>query len=86
MASPQVRKTDDCLGTAGAEQSERVVDDGQLLGTIERLPERMAERPANGNRPRHPQLFGHCAEERDGDCCYPGCLDRALDQSHGLMA
>ena len=86
MASPQVRKTDDCPGTVGAEQSERVVDDGQLLGSIERLPEWMAERPANGDRPRHPQLVSHRAEERDGDRWDPGDLDRALDQSNGLMA
>jgi hypothetical protein len=46
----------------------------------------MAERPANGDRPRHPQLVSHRAEERDGDRWDPGDLDRALDQSNGLMA
>lgn len=86
MAPPWIGKIHDRAGSCRRKQSKSIADDRQLLGAIEGFPERMPERPANRDRPRDTQLFGHVTEQRNGHRRDPGGFDRTLNQSNGLMA
>ncbi len=59
---------------------------GELLLTVAGLSQRMAKGPAQQQRSGGLDLLGDVAEQHDADRRNTGRLDRARDQSHGLIA
>ncbi len=86
LPAPAVREVAKLARLRRVKELKRLVKNRELLGEIAWLAERMAEWPAQEQRPRRPDLDGNVAQNRDGHCWNPCCFNCSLDQSHGLIA
>lgn len=86
LAPPSGARLDQRARRRCVERRRRIADDGELLGASERFAQRVTERPRHEHRPRQPQPERRIAQSRDGHGRDAARLERALDQSDGLVA
>ena len=68
------------------QQREGRAHDPHLQFGVVRPAERIAEGEGHEERARRANLFGDLAQQRKRDCSNASVLNRALNQSNGLMA
>ena len=86
FAPPAIGKIANLARPGLVQKLESVMENREVLSHVERFTEGMTERPAKEKCARRFYLFGHIAQDGNGNGGNSGGFDGPLNQSHGPIA